>query len=56
MFLGKDLCRNDRWLQIAKDYTMATEREVHRVHTIGLDLETEPAEAKPAAAEDDVLF
>jgi hypothetical protein len=42
--------------RIAKDYTMATEREVHRVHTIGLDLETEPAEAKPAAAEDDVLF
>jgi hypothetical protein len=42
--------------RIAKDYTMATEREVHRTHTAGLDLDAEPAEANPAANEDDVLF
>jgi hypothetical protein len=42
--------------RIAKDYTMATEREVHRAHTEGLDLDAGPAEAKPAANEDDVLF
>jgi hypothetical protein len=44
--------------KIAKDYTMATEREIHRYHTDGLDLAAEPpAAAEPVAAdEDDVLF
>jgi hypothetical protein len=42
--------------KIAKDYTMATEREVHRTHTEGLDLVVEPVEPKAAANEDDVLF
>jgi hypothetical protein len=42
--------------KIAKDYTMATEREVHRALTEGLDLDAEPVEIKPAANEDDVLF
>jgi hypothetical protein len=46
----------DLLAQMAKDYTMATEREVHRLHTAHLDLEAAPVEAKPVQDEDDVLF
>ena len=46
----------DLLAHMAKDYTMATEREVHRLHTAHLDLEAAPVEAKPAQDEDDVLF
>jgi hypothetical protein len=43
--------------RFAKDYTMASEREVHRAYVAGLDLEAEPAAAEPTAvADDDVLF
>jgi len=46
----------DLLARMAKDYTMATEREVHRLHTAHLDFEASPVEAKPAQDEDDVLF
>lgn len=43
--------------RFAKDYTMASEREVHRAYVAELDLEAEPVAAEPTAvADDDVLF
>ncbi len=42
---------------IAKTYTMASEREVHRAYVASLDLDAAPLAPEPAAAtDDDVLF
>ncbi len=43
--------------RIAKDYTMASEREVHRVYVERLDLDAEPLAVETAeVTDDDVLF